>query len=48
MYVQPDPFGSGEDFTAAAQCISSTAVLETHAVAEPSSLINSFENDDEC
>lgn len=30
----PDPFGSGEDFTAA-QCISSIAVLEAHAVAEP-------------
>lgn len=45
MYMLPNPFGSGEDFTAAAQCISSVTLLETHAVAEPSSLINSFEND---
>lgn len=36
MYMLPDPFGSGEDFAAAAQCISITAVLEAHAVAEPS------------
>lgn len=37
MYMLPDPFGSGEDFTAAAaaECISSIAVLEAHAVAEP-------------
>lgn len=46
MYMLPDAFGSGEDFRAAAQCISSIAVLETDAVAEPSSLINSFENDE--
>lgn len=43
MYMLPNPFG--EDFTAAAQCVSSIAVLETHTVAEPSSQINSFEND---
>lgn len=35
MYMLPDPFGSGEDFTAAAQCISSIAVLEAQAVAQP-------------
>lgn len=45
MYMLPHPFTSGEDFTAAAQYISSIAALETHAVAEPSSLIKSYEND---
>lgn len=45
MYMLPNPFGSGEDFTAAAQRVSSMAVLETHTGAEPSSQISSFEND---
>lgn len=45
MYMLHSPFISGEDFTAAAQCISSISVLETNADGEPSSLVNSFEND---
>lgn len=45
MYMLPHSFTSGEDFTVAAQYISSIAALEVRAVAEPGSLVNSSEND---